>query len=73
MSNLYTLEDTLFGADGEKASMARYEGQVLLVLSAMKMEHKLIAGRSGVLIALQARAGETVPQGAQLARIEADS
>ena len=45
--------------------------QVLVVLSAMKMEHKLIAGVVGVVQSVAAKAGGTVDQGAVLAVVEA--
>ncbi|MFO1077203.1 MAG: biotin/lipoyl-containing protein [Planctomycetota bacterium] len=44
--------------------------QTLVVLSAMKMEHKLDAGVAGVVTAVQAKAGTTVDQGAELVVVE---
>ena len=46
--------------------------QALVVLSAMKMEHKLTAGIAGVVQAVAAKKGGTVEQGAVLAVVEAD-
>ncbi|MFE8729821.1 acyl-CoA carboxylase biotin carboxyl carrier protein subunit, partial [Aeromonas hydrophila] len=43
-------------------------GQPLLVLEAMKMEHQLRAERDGVIEALQCKQGEQVSQGAMLVR-----
>jgi biotin carboxyl carrier protein len=45
--------------------------QTLVVLSAMKMEHKLTAGVAGVVQSVAAKAGGTVDQGAVLAVVEA--
>ena len=45
-------------------------GQVLAVLTAMKMEHKLVAGIAGVVVAVGATVGETVEQGSILVRLE---
>ncbi len=47
--------------------------QTLLVLSAMKMEHKLRAGIAGVVRELAVEAGETVEQGVLLARVEPEA
>ncbi len=44
--------------------------QTLVVLSAMKMEHKLTAGIAGVVQSVAARKGGTVDQGAVLAIVE---
>jgi len=46
------------------------QGDPILVLTAMKMEHKLGAGISGVVAELRVEAGETVDPGTLLARIE---
>lgn len=45
--------------------------QTLVVVSAMKMEHKLTAGVAGVVQSVAAKAGATVDQGAVLAVVEA--
>jgi acetyl/propionyl-CoA carboxylase alpha subunit len=45
-------------------------GDVLLVLTAMKMEHKLTAAIGGLLAVLDAEPGRTVEAGTVLARIE---
>lgn len=44
--------------------------QTLVVLSAMKMEHKLTAGLTGVVQSVAARKGGTVDQGAVLVVVE---
>lgn len=44
--------------------------QTLVVLTAMKMEHKLTAGIAGVVQALHASVGATVDQGAELVVVE---
>lgn len=46
------------------------EGQTVAVLTAMKMEHKLTAGKAGVVRQLTAEVGATVEQGVVLAQIE---
>ncbi|MGE0144962.1 MAG: biotin/lipoyl-containing protein [Planctomycetota bacterium] len=48
-------------------------GQLIAVLGAMKMEHKLVAPIAGVLCELSAESGTTVEQGSILARIEPGS
>ncbi|MBL9075864.1 MAG: hypothetical protein JNL08_00085 [Planctomycetes bacterium] len=45
--------------------------QTLVVVSAMKMEHKLTAGVAGVVQSVAAKKGGTVDQGAVLAVVEA--
>ena len=45
--------------------------QTLVVVSAMKMEHKLTAGIAGVVQSVAAKAGGTVEQGAVLVVVEA--
>ena len=45
-------------------------GQTVVVLSAMKIEHKLVAGIAGTVAELNASIDDTVDQGAILARIE---
>jgi biotin carboxyl carrier protein len=44
--------------------------QPIVVLSAMKMEHKLCAGVEGVVVAVDVQKGGTVEQGAVLAVVE---
>jgi len=46
------------------------EGDLVVVLEAMKMEQPLTAHRSGIIIGLSAAAGETVSAGAVIATIE---
>ncbi|MFP5366378.1 MAG: biotin/lipoyl-containing protein, partial [Actinomycetes bacterium] len=46
------------------------EGDLIVVLEAMKMEQPLTAHRSGTIIGLQASSGETVSAGAVIAIIE---
>ena len=46
------------------------EGDVLVVLEAMKMEQPLAAHRSGTVTAVAAKVGETVPAGTSLITIE---
>ncbi len=46
--------------------------QTLVVVSAMKMEHKLVAGVAGVVQSVAAKRGGTVEQGAVLAVVEAE-
>lgn len=45
-------------------------GQLIAVLGAMKMEHKLVATIAGTIAELLAESGATVEQGSVLARIE---
>ena len=47
------------------------EGQVLVVLEAMKMEHSVRAPRDGILIDLRVSAGQSVEQGTVLAVLNA--
>jgi 3-methylcrotonyl-CoA carboxylase alpha subunit len=51
---------------GEKVA----NGQRLLTLEAMKMEHGLVAPFDGVVAELNAKAGAQVSEGTVLARIE---
>jgi biotin carboxyl carrier protein len=44
--------------------------QTLVVVSAMKMEHKLTAGLPGVVASVAAKKGATVDQGAVLVVVE---
>ena len=46
------------------------KGQRLLVLEAMKMEQALLAPFDGMVAELKAEAGEQVPEGTLLARID---
>jgi acetyl-CoA/propionyl-CoA carboxylase biotin carboxyl carrier protein len=46
------------------------EGDLVVVLEAMKMEQPLTAHRSGTISGLSATAGETVSAGAVIATIE---
>jgi biotin carboxyl carrier protein len=49
------------------------KGQTVVVLTAMKMEHKLTAGVAGTVAELRAEVGATVEQGTLLVRIEPES
>ncbi|WP_306919700.1 MULTISPECIES: biotin carboxylase N-terminal domain-containing protein [unclassified Arthrobacter] len=53
-------------ADGETVA----EGDLVVVLEAMKMEQPLTAHRAGIVMGLSAAAGETVSAGAVIAMIE---
>ncbi|HET8879511.1 MAG TPA: biotin carboxylase N-terminal domain-containing protein [Arthrobacter sp.] len=53
-------------AEGERVA----EGDLVVVLEAMKMEQPLTAHRAGIVIGLSASAGETVSAGAVIAMIE---
>lgn len=44
-------------------------GDVLMVMEAMKMEHKIVAGSDGVVEAILFKEGDQVPQGAELLTI----
>jgi propionyl-CoA carboxylase alpha chain len=46
------------------------KGQALVVLEAMKMEHRLAAPDAGVVAQVRVRPGDQVEQGALLVRIE---
>jgi acetyl/propionyl-CoA carboxylase alpha subunit len=48
------------------------KGRTLVVLTAMKMEHKLTAGIAGRVVELRATVGATVDQGHVLVRVEAE-
>lgn len=56
-------------AVGEKVE----PGQLIAVLGAMKMEHKLVAPIAGFVVELGAESGATVEQGSILARIELET
>lgn len=45
-------------------------GQALMVLEAMKMEHRIVAAHDGTVTAVHHQAGEQVPQGAVLLELE---
>ena len=42
------------------------KGDPLMVMEAMKMEHKIIAGSDGIVETIHYRAGDQVSQGAEL-------
>jgi len=46
------------------------EGQTLIVLEAMKMQHPLVAEADGMVVRMLCRPGEVVAAGALLAEIE---
>ena len=48
-------------------------GETVVILTAMKMEHKLLAGITGQVTEVHVKEGDTVDQGAVLLRIEADT
>ena len=52
-----------------KAGQRVREGQTLLVMEAMKMEHKIVAGSDGVVEAIHYVVGDQVTQGAELLSI----
>jgi len=60
-----TVLDVLCAAGDEVAA-----DQTLVVLSAMKMEHKLAAGIAGTVRAVSATVGATVDQGSELVIVE---
>jgi len=45
-------------------------GQALMVLEAMKMEHRIVAAHDGTVTAVHHQAGEQVSQGAVLLELE---
>ena len=47
---------------GQKVS----SGDVLMVMEAMKMEHKIVAGSEGIVESIHFAEGDQVPQGAEL-------
>ena len=53
-----------------RAGDAVKKGQPLLILEAMKMEHTITAPADGVIKAIHFAAGEQVPEGAELLKIE---
>ena len=63
-----TVEKVLVEA-GERVE----EGAPIVVLTAMKMEHKLTAGIAGAVAELNAEVGATVDEGTVLARIEPEA
>ena len=46
------------------------EGQAVLVLEAMKMEHKIVAAEDGIITAINFNAGDQVEQGVTLLDLE---
>ena len=46
------------------------EGQTLMILEAMKMEHKIVASKAGKVISINFQAGDQVEQGNELLEIE---
>ena len=68
-----TIEAPMTGTIGQvlvQAGDQVEEGDPIVVLTAMKMEHKLTAGIAGTVAELDAEVGATVDQGTLLARIE---
>ena len=49
------------------------KGQLLLVLEAMKMEHRIVAPRDGSISELHVEVGEQVTNGQLLVRLDEDS
>lgn len=54
-----------------KVGQAVEKGVRLAILEAMKMEHSLLAARSGIVAEVLAAAGDQVEAGAALVRLEA--
>ena len=48
------------------------EGQTLMILEAMKMEHKIVASKAGTVTSINFQAGDQVEQGNELLEIEED-
>lgn len=48
------------------------EGQTLMILEAMKMEHKIVANHDGIITALNFSAGDQVEQGNELLEISSE-
>ena len=48
------------------------EGQTLMILEAMKMEHKIVANHDGIVTALNFSAGDQVEQGNELLEISSE-
>ena len=46
-------------------------GQTLMILEAMKMEHRIVASESGLVTSVHFNAGDRVEQGANLLDVEA--
>ena len=49
------------------------EGQELLVLEAMKMEHRIVAPRAGTVTEITVGQGDSIAAGTLLAIVEEDS
>ena len=45
-------------------------GQTLIVMEAMKMEHRIVAANDGVITAIHFQAGDQVTQGAVLLELD---
>ena len=52
----------VFVAEGERVNA----GQALMVMEAMKMEHRIVASHDGIVDAVHYNAGDQVMQGAEL-------
>ncbi len=48
------------------------EGQTLMILEAMKMEHKIVSSKAGKVTSINFQAGDQVEQGNELLEIEED-
>ena len=48
------------------------EGQTLMILEAMKMEHKIVANHDGIITALNFSTGDQVEQGNELLEISSE-
>jgi acetyl/propionyl-CoA carboxylase alpha subunit/acetyl-CoA carboxylase carboxyltransferase component len=64
------MQGTIVSVDVLEGDAVR-QGQALLVMNAMKMEHVIEAPASGVVVRLAIAAGDTVPEGQPLLFIEA--
>ena len=52
----------VLGSEGQSVN----KGDPLMVMEAMKMEHKIIAGSDGIVEAIHYKDGDQVSQGAEL-------